>query len=137
MTTERETIKYAALHQAISGVTKLVCVPARYRAEEVRKIPITPGTELELVANDKFGSHPAVTRWRVIGSVQQIGPNIPDQMVAFMKALWPVAEWWLSTSDRAWWFRAELIPDDDGWMPQPEDLLEYIGKSRKALGLPD
>jgi hypothetical protein len=88
-----------------------------------------------LAADDKFGDHVAVTTWHVAGEPMLLGPEIPNAMVQFLKTLWPVAPWWLESDDRAWFFRAELVHDEQGWIPRTEDLIVYLRANRQAFGL--
>jgi len=131
-----ERASYAAVHQAISGLTKIVCIVDRLRRDEWKGTGIEVGSAIELCANDKFGDHVSVTRWRVVGPVVSAGPGLPAELVAFLKRLWPVAEWWLNENDRIWWFRAELIPDRDGWQPTDAELVDFLARNRRALELP-
>lgn len=130
-----ERASYAAVHQAISGLTKLVCIVDRLRCEEWKGMEIEAGSAIELCASDKFGDHVAITRWRVVGPVQCAGPELPSDLLSFMKRLWPVADWWLNESDRIWWFRAELIADQDGWKPTPAELVDFLARNPRAFGL--
>jgi hypothetical protein len=142
MDAQIERASYAAVHQAISGLVNLVCIVDRLRQEEWKGTEIGAGDAIELTASEKFGDHVAITRWRVIGPVRETGPvhdgdpELSTELVLFMKGLWPVADWWLNKRDRIWWFRAELIADDEGWRPTPDELVAFLTGNRRAFGLP-